>query len=107
MSTTAMVPVTISPDARAFIDRLDQRVELEMMIERARRIVPGLMSIEVAFDEATEEIPSGVVLWTHRDNIGPGNDPTHRDWIDWMAETFPPDVCRNFTLLSIYHDHGQ
>jgi hypothetical protein len=106
MSTTT-VPVTISPEARSFIDRLGQCDELEKMIDRARHIVPGLRSIEVALDEATEEIPAGVVLWTHRDDIGPGNDPTNRNWIDWMVATFPPNVCQNFTLLSVYHDHGR
>ena len=107
MSTTEKIPVTISPEARSFIDGLGQREEFEKMIDRARHIVPGLRSIEVALDDATEEMPSGVVLWTHRDDIGAGPDPTHRDWIDWMAATFPPDVCQNFTLLSVYHDHGR
>ena len=23
-----------------------------------------------------------------------------------MAATFPPNVCQNFTLLSVHHDHG-
>jgi hypothetical protein len=107
MSTTTMVPVTVSPEARSFVDRMDQGEELELMIDRARQIVPGLRSIEVVLDDATEEMPSGVVLWIHRDDVGPGSDPTHRDWIDWMAATFPPDVCQNFTLLSVYHDHGR
>ena len=107
MSTTTMVPVTVSPEARSFVDRMDQGEELELMIDRARQIVPGLRSIEVVLDDATEEMPSGVVLWIHRDDVGPGSDPTHRDWIDWMAATFPPDVCQNFTLLSVYHDDGR
>ena len=47
------------------------------MIERARHVVTSLRSIEVVLDEATEETPAEVVLWTHRDDIGPGNDPTH------------------------------
>ena len=106
MSTTAKVLVTISPEARAFVDRLGQREEFETMIDRARHVVPGLRSIEVVLDEATEEMPPGVVLWAHRDDIGPGSDPTPRNWIDWMAATFPPDVCQNFTLLPVYHDHG-
>jgi len=70
MSTAAMVPVTISREALAFIDRLGQREELEAMIDRARHIVPGLRSIEVVLDAATEEMPAGIVLWTHRDDIG-------------------------------------
>ena len=77
------------------------------MIDRARHIVPGLRSIEVVLDAATEKIPAGVVIWTHRDDIGLGNDPTHRSWIDWMAATFLPDVCRSFTLLPVYHDDGR
>jgi hypothetical protein len=72
----------ISPEARAFIDRLGQREQFETMIDRARYVVPGLRSIEVVLDEATEEIPAGVALWAHRDDIGPGNDPTSRNWID-------------------------
>ncbi len=75
------------------------------MIDRARHLVPGLRSIEVVLDEATEGVPPGVVLWAYRDDIGPGSDLTHRDWINWMAATFPPDVCQNFALLSVYHDH--
>jgi hypothetical protein len=107
MSTTTVVPVTISPEARSFIDRMDQGEELEMMIDRARQVVPGLRAIEVVLDDATEEMPPGVVLWIHRQDVGPGSDSTHRDWIDWMAATFPPDVCQNFALLSVYHDHGR
>lgn len=107
MSTATMVPVTISPEARSFLERLGQVEDLEKMIDRVRHIVTGLRSIEVVLDETTEEMPSGVVLWVHRNDIGPGSDPTHRDWIDWMATTFPPDVCQNFILLSVYHDHGR
>ena len=106
MATTTMVPVTISPEARSFIDRIDQGEELEQMIDRARQIVPGLRSIEVVLDEATAEMPAGIVLWVLRDDVDPASDPTHRDWIDWMAATFPPDVCENFALLSVYHDDG-
>jgi hypothetical protein len=104
MSTSTSTPVSISPEARAFVDRLGRRAELERMIDRARQVVPGLRSIEVVLDEATEEIPAGVVLWVHRDHVGAGSDPTHRDWIDWMVSTFPPETCRDFTLLSVYHD---
>jgi hypothetical protein len=106
MSTTEKIPVAISPEARSFIDTIGQRAEFEKMIERAERFVPGLRSIEVALDDATQEMPAGVVLWTHREDSGAGSDPTHRDWIDWMAATFPPNVCQNFTLLSVYHGHN-
>jgi hypothetical protein len=77
----------------------------EKMIDRARHIVPGLMSIEVVLDEATEEMPPGAMIWTCCEDIGPGDDRAHRDWIDWMTATFSPEVCQNFALLSVYHDH--
>src|SRR5271165_5766991 len=107
MSTTAIVPVAISSGAAAFIDRLGQREDFEAMIDWARQVVPGLRSIEVVLDEATEEMPPGVVLWVHRDGIGSGRDATRREWVDWMAATFPPEVCQHFTLLSVHHDHGR
>jgi hypothetical protein len=100
VSTSTIVPVTISPEAQAFLEGLGQAEQLQKMIDRARHTVTGLRSIEVVLDEATEEMPPGVVLWAHRDDIGSGTDPTHRDWIDWMAAVFPPEVCQNFTLLS-------
>jgi hypothetical protein len=107
MTSATTVPVTISPEARSFIEGLDQGQDLEMMIDRAARTVPGLRSIEVVLDDATAEMPAGVVLWVHRDVIDPASDPTHRDWIDWMAATFPPEVCQNVSLLSVYHEHGR
>lgn len=102
MSTTMVVPVAIAPDALAFINRLGQREEFERMIDRAKQVVPGLTSIEVALDEATDEMPPGVILWTHRDDLRIDDDPTQRSWIEWMAATFPPEVCQNFVLLPVY-----
>ena len=107
MSTTMTVPVTIAPDALAFVDRLGQRQEFELMIDRAKHVVPGLSSIEVALDEATDDMPPGVILWTHRDDIGTDDDPTQRSWIEWMAATFPPEVCENFVLLPVYRANGR
>jgi len=107
MSTIMTVPVTIAPDALVFVDRLGQRREFERMIDRAKHVVPGLASIEVALDEATDHMPPGVILWTHRDDIGIDDDPTQRSWTEWMAATFPPEVCQNFVLLPIYRTYGR
>ena len=48
-----------------------------------------------------------VILWTHRDDIGTDDDPTQQNWIEWMAATFPPDVCQNFVLLPVYRANGR
>jgi hypothetical protein len=107
MSTVMTVPVTIAPEALAFVDRLRLRQEFELMIDKAKHFVPGLSSIEVALDEATENMPPGVILWTHRDDVGTDDDPTQRRWIEWMATTFPPEVCENFVLLPVYCANGR
>ena len=69
--------------------------------------MPGLASIEVALDGATDDMPPGVILWTHRDDIETDSDPTQRSWIEWMAATFPPEVCQNFVLLPVYRANGR
>ena len=106
MSATMAVPVTIAPDAIEFVERLGQRQEFERMIDRAKHVVPGLAPIEVALEEATDDMPAGVILWTHRDDIGTEDDSTQRRWIEWMAAIFPPEVCQNFVLLTIYRTNG-
>ncbi len=102
MSATMTIPVMIAPEAGAFVDQLGQRREFELMIDRAKHVVPALVAIDVALDEATDDMPPGVILWTHRDDNGVDDDPTQRSWIEWMAATFPPEVCENFVLLPVY-----
>ena len=43
-----------------------------------------------------------MVFWTHRGETAPDNDATQQDWIEWMAATFPAEVCQNFVLLPVY-----
>jgi hypothetical protein len=54
--------VTIVPDARVFIGRLGQRLEFDLMIDKAKQLVPALMVIEVAFHESKDEVSPGVIL---------------------------------------------
>ena len=107
MPTTMTIPVKIAPEAGAFVDRVRQRQEFELMIDRAKHFVPGLTSIEVVLDEATDDMPPGVILWTQRDDVGTDDDPTQRSWMEWMAATFPPEVCENFVLLPVYRANGR
>ena len=37
------------------------------MINRAKDVAPGLTSIEVVLDEATDDMPAGAIFWTRRD----------------------------------------
>jgi hypothetical protein len=78
MATTITVLVTITPDALEFVERLGQREEFERMIDGAKHVLPRLMSIEIALDEATDDMPAGVILWTYFEDIGTDDDPTQR-----------------------------
>jgi hypothetical protein len=71
------------------------------MIAWAEHVVPCLASIEVALDEAADDMPPGTIFWTHRDDTGPDNDSTQQNWIELMAATFPPEVCQNFVLPAV------
>ena len=53
------------------------------------------------------EIPPGVIFWTHRDDFGPDNEATQQRWLEWMAVTFPPEVCQNLVLLPVYRANGR
>ncbi|HEX8202999.1 MAG TPA: hypothetical protein VF590_21160 [Isosphaeraceae bacterium] len=107
MAAATTIPLTISPEADAFITEVGQRREFEAMLEHARQVVPGLRAFEVELHDFPETGPPGVVIWAHRDDPGPGDDPTHWNWRRWKGETFSPEVCLNFALLSIFHADGR
>jgi hypothetical protein len=107
METVETIPLTISPEADAFITEVGQRREFEAMLGHARQTVPGLRAFEINLHDFPETGPPGVVIWAHRDDPGPGDDPTNRRFGRWAVETFPPEVCQNFAFLSLYHSDGR
>ncbi len=77
------------------------------MIDRAKHVVRGPTSIDVELDQATDDMPPGLILWSHRDDIVTDDDPNQRSWIEWMAATFPVEVCQSFVLLPVYPPNGR
>ena len=116
---TEAVPITITPEAEAFIDEVGQRREFEAMLEHIRQTFPGLRSFEVELHDFPETGPPGITIWVHRDDprlartppgepLGPWeDDPTDRQYRYWKVTTFPPEVCVNFATLSAYHSDGR
>jgi hypothetical protein len=103
MATNVTIPVTVSAEAKAWIDQLGMQHEYEQMVAHAKQTLPGLKAIEVGFDEDPDKLTApGVILLARREHPGPGYDATHRRWRDWLIATFPPKVLLNFTLLSVY-----
>jgi hypothetical protein len=106
MSTTT-VPITILPEAAQRVAELGMQAELECMLEHTRQTVPGLRSIEVQlalpYDTGNE---TTIVIEAARDDPHLDYDPTDMDWGGWQVDTFPPDVCRYFVMMSVYRpDH--
>lgn len=100
MSATT-IPVTITPEAAARVAELGLRHELEQMLEYLSREVPGVLSVEVQLappydtgDEPT--ILLEVLLDRPLADLG-----AQRQIRDWKIRTFPPQVRRHFTTLTV------
>ncbi len=96
------VPVTVTDGAAAHIAALGMQREFEQMIEYTRLTVPDLERIEVILDGGPCGNDPGILIWAHRPDPGPGDDPTDRNWGGWQIGAFPPEVWKNFTMLSAY-----
>lgn len=100
---TLTIPITVAPDAANRIAELGLDSEFEQMLEHTRQSVVGLRAITVTLecDPELREEP-GIVIWSYRDDPGPGDDPTDRLWGEWKVEKFPPKVCQHVCMLTIY-----
>jgi hypothetical protein len=102
MAIDTTIPTEVSFDAKAHITQLGLEREFAEMIEHAKQTVPGTHKIEVILVGWPED-PSdlGVVIMPHRPHPG-GDDPAHREWIQWLADKYPPEVTQHFSLSSCY-----
>jgi hypothetical protein len=102
MATTTL-PVTIAPEAAAHVAELGLQREFDMMLERIRKIAPGLRSITVTlappYDTGDEFC---VLIEVVMDNPHKPYNPAVREWGNWKIQTFSPDVHRHFVLLATY-----
>jgi hypothetical protein len=101
--TPTTIPVTVTPEAAARVAELGMQAELEQMLEHTRQAVPGLLSIEVQeappYDTGDE---STIVIEATRGDRFQESDRTDTEWGDWEINTFPPDVCRYFVMMTVY-----
>jgi len=102
MSTTT-VSVTVTPEAAARVAELGMQGELERMLEHTRQGVPGLRSIEVRlalpYDTGDE---TSIIIEATMDDPHFEYDPTEDELGSWKVDTFPPDVCRYFVIMTVY-----
>jgi hypothetical protein len=97
------VPVTITPEAAERLAELGMQRELDLTIEHTKQTVPGLHAITVVLEPCydTRDEP-GITIEASIDPSQREYDPTDRDWGRWKVETFPPEVCEHFVMMTTY-----
>ncbi len=107
MPTVATIPVTIQPDAAAFLAEIGMERELAMILEHAKATIPHLRALDVVLHDFPETGPPGLTIDAHRDPLPEGHDRADSVFGRWMVETFHPDVLVIFCLMSFYHAEGE
>ncbi len=103
MATSSEVPVRVTDEAREWIARVGMQREFGRILAHTHQMVPGLRAIEVVLDpDPGETVGPGIVIGAMRDNPSAEFDQTDMEWGKWQVESFPPEVCLNFVMLSRY-----
>jgi hypothetical protein len=103
VATGTEIPVTVTDEAHQWIAEKKMLREFEMMLEHTRQAALHLRAIEVKLEhDPSGVIPAQIVIWSYRHNPGGNYDSTDWQWGEWQVETFPPEVCLNFIMLTIY-----
>lgn len=102
MPVTEAIPLTITPEAAAYVVELGLQEPFEQMLGQVRQ-VPGLRSLRVWL-QPPYDLGGGpsVIMEGVRDDPRLADDPVDRDFADWQSKQFPPDVFQHFTLLTYY-----
>jgi hypothetical protein len=98
MSTSATIPVTVTPEAAARLAELGMHAEVDRMIDFARQNLPGIMSIEVVLNvRYDEDSPNGVAIevYSNRPWDSAEFDLADKALRRWMITTFPPEVLQH------------
>ncbi len=99
MSTSATIPVTVTPQAAARIGELGMQAEVERMLDYARHDIPELVRIEVVLNERyDEDSPPGVAINAYSQRPYDPADRTDAELCRWMVRTFPPGVLEHIHL---------
>ena len=107
MPMVATIPVTIQPDAAAFLAEIGMEDELERILEHAKATIPHLRALDVVFHDFPETGPPGLTIDAHRDPFPEGWDRACSVFGRWMVENFSPEVNVNIGLMSYYHGEDE
>jgi hypothetical protein len=99
MTAPVTVPLTIEPEAAAYLAQLGMQAELEKMIEHTRQVVPDLTRIRIVLEpiyEPGDEQRIGIEAFVDPDSKEDAS--YYWPWREWQMATFPYEVFRHFTL---------
>ena len=104
MSATITIPSSITPATERLVAELSMRTEMELMIEKIGTSIPGVLDLEVLL-QAPYDTGGGdqVILHARCDEeVLERSGWSEWDYLRWMIDTFPPQVCEHFTLMSYF-----
>ena len=102
MSSNTTVPVTITPEATAYVAELGMQREFEQMLAHALGFFPDLRSMQVELEPAYDCGMPCVLFRPVLNERGARNNPEGMDWIGWKNDTFPMEIAMHFSMLAGY-----
>src|SRR5262245_14336451 len=98
---TTTIPVTIAPDADAFLDENGLRPEFDRLVENTLQNVPDVRTLEATvspyYDESCEEfIKLNATIAASYDAAHEAED----EWMKWTMVHVPFAVRRRFVLFA-------
>jgi hypothetical protein len=95
-TSTATVPVTVTPEAAARIAELGFQTQIEQMIEYARGHLPDVVRIEVVLNERYDMGGEpGVTVEAYGTRPFVPGETISWDLIGWAVDTFPSEILEH------------
>jgi hypothetical protein len=105
MTTSATVPVTVTPEAAARIAQLGFQAEVDRMIDYARQHIPQLERIEVIlYDRHDQGGEPGLSVAIYSRHPFDPDERFTRELDQWFVRAFPSEVLEH--VIMDYHPGG-
>jgi hypothetical protein len=101
--STATIPITISPDAAAYVAEIGMQQPCRQMLEHIQETVPGLRAISVVLQESNDMGPDPCVIFdVTMADPKLEKDETEGRFERWQIENFPTEDYIHFVMLTVY-----
>ncbi len=97
MSTTTNIPITITPEAAAYVAELGLQKEFEQMLEHARQTIPGVRSIQASYYSGYNVDTPGIDIEATVSDYEAACE-ARDEWGVWRLTAFPPQTGEHFVL---------